>query len=143
MTDQREPQHPYDRFLDTTEGIVQRGVKAQREDVRERARQLASALFEQLRSDDALLAMKHAFAQLKSGRDLPSGKGEAAHALLVAEIEFFAGVYANPDREGGDRAFDDAGTVKDSIEDILRKWLPEWLEKPLKILNELLRLLRP
>jgi hypothetical protein len=40
-----------------------------------------------------------------------------------------------------DDAGEDAKTAKDSLEDLLGVWLPDWLKKLLKVLNELIDLI--
>lgn len=41
-----------------------------------------------------------------------------------------------------DSAIDDSETGKGSIEDLIGGWLPDWLKKALKLLNQLLKLIK-
>jgi hypothetical protein len=41
-----------------------------------------------------------------------------------------------------DSAIDDSETGKGSIEDLIGKWLPDWLKRALKLLNQLLKLIK-
>ena len=58
---------------------------------------------------------------------------------LIAELNFFNLRFANNAAQNNPDAFAAAETVKSSLEKVLD--LPDWLEKMLKILNELLSLL--
>ena len=46
------------------------------------------------------------------------------------------------DRNAIDRALEDSETGKKSIEDLIGFMLPDWLKKALKLLNQLIKLLR-
>jgi hypothetical protein len=48
----------------------------------------------------------------------------------------------NPSATVLDQASEDSETGKKSLEDLLSAWIPDWLKKALKLLNEILKLTR-
>jgi hypothetical protein len=88
---------------------------------------------------------------------LESEQAKSAVAFAVAQLEPSVAdalgselryINANLPRDGNfifddaakAEAADDAKTGKGSLEDLLGKWLPEWLKSTLRVLNELLSL---
>ena len=67
---------------------------------------------------------------------------DALYDELRALAAVNSGVQVSDDRATS-RAVDDTETGKGSIEDLLGKWLPDWLKKLLKLLNEILKLIKP
>jgi hypothetical protein len=58
--------------------------------------------------------------------------------LLMRELELITSMHQEGDSDGTE----DVTTGKESLEDILGDWLPDWLKHPLKILNEILKLVK-
>lgn len=144
MPNQDEPAELYEAFICTTQNIVNQRVKAMNGTAKSRAEKMAEKLFGQLRSSDALNAMRDALEGLENAShdyDWPNGKGEVVHALLLEEMRLFNAIHAGANRAC--KGLEDADTVKGSIEDLLSPCLPQWLKKLLKLLNQLLHLLRP
>ena len=141
MSANETDEHPYITFLVTVDNLVKEAIeqscKGPEKELLESANKFAGSVLTVLRGKDAESAVLSAFANLR---------GEPREALC-AELEYFNQKYGNQPltigRENLGRALEDAGTVKDSIEALLKKSLPGWVKKMMKILNELLSLIRP
>ena len=86
--------------------------------------ELAQITLHPLMSEQGLDAVAHAATHLTP----------TAYRALALELDLVV------EREKTDRFLKDAGTVKDSLEQLLGDWLPDWIKELLEILNEILKL---
>ena len=122
----------YEEFLQNVGEIVNGRI----EDLSETtmyvpAREFANSVFKEVGDGAAVEAVVDAINVQES----------SVREALKAELKFFNAKHI--DVEVTARAFEDAETVKGSLEDILGSAFPGWLKKMFKILNELLSLLKP
>jgi hypothetical protein len=87
----------------------------------------------ELQKDDTVLAIENASMQLRPD----------IQTYLLRELQFFNAVYPSSSIGGTAQEVDDSETCKESLEEILGAWLPDWLKQLLKILDEILSLVRP
>jgi hypothetical protein len=97
--------------------------------LREQLRSLIHEVINGLGSADAVTAVENAWDELDP----------RVADLLERELRFIAELHEGGENPSGS---DDVATGKESLEDILEK-LPKWLKHLLKILNEILKLVRP
>ena len=145
----------YTAFLRTVEGIVNHRLnRIEPETEKQHAENLTKPVFEALSNDAAVDAVVNAFTSFHKDQDpndWPNGKDAIVREALLAEIQFFNVRYArfrnenDDDGEDGelDRGADDSEVVKGSLEKILGPRLPKWIKDLLKLLNEILKLIRP
>ena len=154
----------YTAFLRTVEGIVNHRLnRIESETESQHAEHLTKSVFEALLAPDAVNAVVNAFTSFHESHgssDWPNGKDEIVREALLAEIQFFNARYVRfrnendddgedgePDRGAddgeADRGADDSEVVKGSLEKILGPRLPKWIKDLLKLLNEILKLIRP
>ena len=102
-------------------------------------------VIDKLKHPDACKAVIHAIDTANRNPD-----NQVVNGLLEREIKFFNELIANSRGYGGEISMTEeevndglgAGeTIKDSFEDLLDN-LPEWVKKLLRILNELLSIIR-
>lgn len=91
------------------------------------------AVLAEVQSPAAIFAVNYAASQID-----PTTRN-----LLSQELEFISSIYGGGNAQGTQKAVDDGEAGKDSVLDLLDTWLPDWLKKLLKILDEILSLLRP
>ena len=149
MSDTNHKDHPYTEFICNVRSMVNKGTgfnaKNDLPGPEKTLQELADYVFPKLQDPlaiDAVCGAFHTLAGKRDPHDWPTGKAKAVHDALRKEIDYFNQKHGNSDGKNA-KAFDDAKTVKDSIEDVLGEWLPQWIKKLLKILNELLSLVRP
>ena len=141
----------YLSFLCTVDGIVRERIGNLAEPVREKATEFAQEVFCALNKKDAVNEVVNGL----------SGQCDSVQKSFTAELGFFNARYNIHERDNSEsrsgqvrivaewnekfilRGLEDAGTVKDTLEQILDSKIKGWLKKLLKILNELLRLLKP
>ena len=96
--------------------------------------ELIAQTFEIVRSERFNAGLKSAVK-----RTMVAGEATESLTLLNLEITFYNTRYEE-DSYGGEEAIDNGKTVKDSIEDLIK--LPEWIKKVLKVLNEILSIVK-
>lgn len=112
----------YRIFIEKVGELAEKGIEGRRA-TREEKGKLQESLYELVRetsSEYAELAIDYALIHLNP----------AVRDRLHSEMKFFNSI-DDPTAEDGDN-------VKGSLEDLLGKWLPDWLISNLKVLNELL-----
>ena len=120
----------YRAFIQIVTSIVDRRINGiQNEALRDQAAEFANSVLPIIADDRAVNAIVDAFNR----------QDEHIRNALAAELRFFNSKYGN-DPESVSAA-EDAEIVRSSLEELLGDFLPEWLKKMLKILNELLSLL--
>ena len=132
------------KFLENLEDLCRHRLRQPgREDYEELTSLLRNVISE-LQSDDAAKAMEYAIVTAERSDDDNKIVG-----FLEDELKFFNNLIGSSRDDAGDltlnvEATKDAlgagETVKDSIEDFFE--LPRWLKKILKVLNELLSIIR-
>lgn len=132
------------KFLENLEDLCRHRLRQPgREDYEELTSLLRNVISE-LQSDDAAKAMEYAIVTAERNDDDNKIVG-----FLEDELKFFNNLIGSSRDDAGDltlnvEATKDAlgagETVKDSIEDFFE--LPRWLKKILKVLNELLSIIR-
>lgn len=121
----------YKEFLRCVEEIVKILVDQVNGDSKIKATEFSESVLEPLKEEAAVTVVANAFANLD----------DRVKKALTAELDFFNSRYGqSPTKKDAAAAACAAETVKSSLEEVLD--LPDWLEKLLKILNELLSLLR-
>jgi len=122
----------YQRFIRTARSVARRELaeKALPVVLDMELRQLLDDVLQRLLSQEAIVAIESAWENLDT----------SVADLLIREIDFISAL--NTD-DGDSSGSDDVSTGKESLEDILGEWLPKWLKHLLKLLNEILKLVRP
>lgn len=111
---------------------------AQRELVRRNSQAGYSELGELLEKVIADILGNQGLAQMQAAVEREMSEDEVVVKYLQHELNFF-NVAHEAGRDAEDEA-DDGDTIKTSIEKIFE--IPDWLKKRLKILNEILKILR-
>jgi len=123
----------YEKFIKRTGEVLTSSVDArfsgtQNTQLQEQIRELMVALT----SAQAITAVEYAWSQI----DYASGD------QLLREIELVTNATpSSPGDSGRKQAGEDLETGKGSLEDLLGGWLPDWVKRLLKVLNQLLKLL--
>jgi hypothetical protein len=85
-------------------------------------------------------------AVLRAVNSFKDGQHPELEVTLYNEIKAITeannAVASSPSVEALDQALDDSDTGKGSIEELLGNWLPDWLKKLLKILNQIISLVK-
>ena len=119
----------YETFITACKSLVARkSVQLDRRNT-ETLREAARKVCDRLKETEAVRAVEEAFGNLD----------EVVRETFYLELQY---VNANLAEGGNDnqRDIDDAKTAKDSLEELLGSWLPEWIKKSLTVLNEILSL---
>ena len=111
---------------------------AQRELVRRNSQAGYSELGELLEKVIADILGNQGLAQMQAAVKREMSKDKDVVTYLLHELNFFNAAH-EAGRDAEDEA-DDGDTIKTSIEKIFE--IPDWLKKRLKILNEILKILR-
>lgn len=123
----------YLRFISVGGRVAHRALEANTKlAVRRRATELSELLnniLEGLRSNQAVEEIDRAWPNLDP----------RVGSALLRELELIASMHEGELDDGTE----DIATGKESIEDILKKWLPDWMIHLLKIFNEILKLVKP
>ena len=153
MPDSHEFRRVYRQFLRTTKGVVENRLnRISGEPEKRHATDLTKRVFDALLEKAAIEVVAETFKSLSETSDppdWPEGKSEVVLGALLAEMQFFNARYATFRTETGgdhnkaDDGADDSEEVKGSLEQILGSKLPKWIKDLLKVLNEILSLVRP
>jgi len=121
----------YTSFIVACKGLVARRSRKLAQCNTETLQKAAETICTRLKKPDAINAVERGFEALD----------EEVREAFYLELQY---VNANltEDVDGSERNVDDAKTAKDSLEDLLGSWLPDWMKKSLKVLNEVLSLAR-
>jgi hypothetical protein len=121
----------FQRYIRVGERVAQAAL--QRKTIQPERRQelntLLSDVVKALLTERSVAAIESAWTHLD----------EEVAKFLLQELNLIASMHAGADAVDGT---EDIKTGKESIEDILGDWLPGWLKHLLKILNEILKLVR-
>ena len=120
---------PYGDYLQIVKGIVASRISSMPEAYRAKA-----GIF----SDSVWTAVDSAGSDISEALKMLARENQGVANALMAELAFFNARYSKFEPDA--KTVEDAKTVKDSLEQLLKKWLPEWVRKALKLLNELLSL---
>ncbi len=133
----------YKGFLEALETIVEQWAGNI-----PKAKEFSESVFDGLKGEEACCLVVEALNE----------QHEAVKSAFKVELEFFNAKYTDDNlrgllqssgvalakkREFVERALEDGDTVKKSLEELVGSTLPGWLKKMLKLLNELLKLVRP
>ena len=97
----------------------------------EKLQEAAEKICARLKTTEALDAVESGFEYID----------EEVREVFYLELQYVNANLAE-DGNGSERDVGDAKTAKDSLEDLLGSWLPDWMKKSLKVLNEILSLAR-
>ena len=139
--DNGELDRAYDDWLEVVKGILR--IRIRRMTADDGTKDLANAFLRRVSDvlDQARPDIAAAIGKLEQ-------EHEGVADAFAAELAFYNrryGRYGQLDDRNGvdDDRVDpvwDAKTVKDSLEELLGRWLPDWVKKALKLLNELMSL---
>jgi hypothetical protein len=122
----------YKEFLANVGDIAEKAIvkRALPKQADKKLRDLRRDVVEDLRSDDAVLAVEYAASRLHP----------RTFKYLQREMEFMNAMYASASTNGTQKELDDSETCKESLEELLGEWLPDWVKDLFKILDEILKL---
>ncbi len=121
----------YKRFIEACENLVVRRLEEPCQPSAKHLLESAKQVREGLVDPESLEEVEKAFANLD----------EVVGKALYYELQYVTEML---NAEGGDyrRCVDDARTAKDSLEDLFDSWLSDKVKNLLKVLNEILSLVR-
>ena len=130
MVNEKEIAESYGTYIKTVKGIVASRISG----MKDQPYETEAGKF----SKSVWTAMDSAGSHICKALESLAGENQDVANALMAELAFFNARYSKFEPDA--KTVEDAKTVKDSLEQLLKKWLPEWVKRALKLLNELLSL---
>lgn len=125
----------YQKFLDNVKNIIFKALDVRlangqiKEGPKNELSSLGGDVIDKLLSQGSIDAIGYASSRL------PPGISE----FLYRELLYFNALYVS-NITGSQKELDDSETCKESLENILGSWLPDWVRNLFQILDEILRL---
>lgn len=122
----------YKEFIGSVGEVVSKAIikRTMPSAVEKKLQDLRRDVVDDLRVDDAVLAVEYAASRLHP----------RTFKYLLQELKFMNVMYPAASVQGTQKELDDSETCKESIEELLGDWLPDWLKDLLKILDEILKI---